>query len=84
MRIHRTLSHKHIVRFEHSFENDAHVYIVLELCPNKVRRASSSGRREWMVSLVPRAPTFPFQTREQRVAHHQSSCRFLCSRWRTW
>ena len=37
MRIHRTLRHRHIVRFHHFFEDAARAYILLELCPNNVR-----------------------------------------------
>lgn len=36
VRVHRMLNHKHVVRFEHSFETEHYVYILLELCPNKV------------------------------------------------
>eukprot|EP01137_Pigoraptor_chileana_P018178 Opistho-2@77262 len=35
IRIHRSLHHKHIVRFEHYFEDKQNVYIVLEMCHNK-------------------------------------------------
>uniref|UniRef100_A0A7S4DIL4 Serine/threonine-protein kinase PLK n=1 Tax=Lotharella globosa TaxID=91324 RepID=A0A7S4DIL4_9EUKA len=35
IRLHRDLSHKHIVRFERFFEDDMNVYIVLELCHNQ-------------------------------------------------
>jgi len=35
--IHRELEHKHIVRFEHFFEDKKNAYILLELCHNRVR-----------------------------------------------
>ena len=31
------MSHRHIVNFEHYFEDKDNVYLVLELCHNKVR-----------------------------------------------
>ena len=37
IKIHKTLSHRHIVKFEHFFEDSKNVYIILELCPNQVR-----------------------------------------------
>ena len=35
IKIHRSLHHQNIVRFEHYFEDDANVYIMLELCTNQ-------------------------------------------------
>ena len=35
IKIHRSLAHENIVRFEHYFENEENVYILLELCTNK-------------------------------------------------
>lgn len=40
IKIHRSLSHDNIVRFHHFFEDSNNVYILLELCPNKVRARS--------------------------------------------
>lgn len=37
IRIHRTLQHKHIVRMDGFFEDADNVYILLELCPRRVR-----------------------------------------------
>ncbi|GAB5034678.1 plk plk-unclassified protein kinase [Nannochloropsis oceanica] len=34
IRIHRTLNHRHIVKFHHFFEDKQHAYILLELCHN--------------------------------------------------
>jgi polo-like kinase 1 len=34
IKIHRSLHHKHVVGFEHFFEDPESVYILLELCPN--------------------------------------------------
>lgn len=34
IKIHRSLNHKHIVKFEHVFEDGDNVYILLELCTN--------------------------------------------------
>ena len=33
IKIHRTLQHEHICKFEHSFEDDKNVYILMEYCP---------------------------------------------------
>ena len=38
IKIHRSLKHAHIVGFDSFFEDKDNVYIVLELCANKVRR----------------------------------------------
>ena len=35
IKIHRSLDHPHIVKFEHFFEDNNNVYIFLELCPNQ-------------------------------------------------
>ncbi|OMJ66053.1 hypothetical protein SteCoe_37238 [Stentor coeruleus] len=35
IKIHRSLHHKHIVNFEHSFEDENNFYIILELCQNE-------------------------------------------------
>ena len=35
IKIHRSLHHTNIVRFEHNFEDDNNVYILLELCTNQ-------------------------------------------------
>lgn len=34
--LHRTLSHKHVVKFSHHFEDEENIYIFLELCSRKV------------------------------------------------
>lgn len=36
IKIHEDLDHHNIVKFKHHFEDNLNVYIVLELCPNKV------------------------------------------------
>jgi len=36
IKIHESLQHQNIVKFLHNFEDNLNVYIVLELCPNKV------------------------------------------------
>mgnify|MGYP003406881739 CR=1 FL=1 len=35
IKIHKSLSHAHIVQFENCFEDSENVYIFLELCTNK-------------------------------------------------
>lgn len=37
IKLHKTARHVHIVKFLECFEDDANVYIILELCPNMVR-----------------------------------------------
>ena len=34
IKIHKTLKHEYIVKFEHFFEDTENVYILLELCEN--------------------------------------------------
>lgn len=36
IKIHQSLHHRNIVEFRRNFEDHANVYIVLELCSNKV------------------------------------------------
>lgn len=37
IRIHKSLSHPHVVKFVHFFEDTYNVYIILEVCHNRVR-----------------------------------------------
>lgn len=37
IKIHQSLKHKNIVGFYNFFEDDCNIYIVLELCPKRVR-----------------------------------------------
>lgn len=37
IKIHRSLLHERVVRFEGFFEDDANVYILLEMCAHQVR-----------------------------------------------
>jgi serine/threonine protein kinase len=39
IKIHKSLGHKHVVRFEDVFEDKEHVYIIMELCTNQVRHS---------------------------------------------
>lgn len=34
--LHKTLQHKHVVKFSHHFEDEENIYIFLELCSRKV------------------------------------------------
>ena len=34
IKIHKSLSHTNIVKFEHVFEDNTNIYILLELCPH--------------------------------------------------
>ena len=36
--IHRSLKHKHIVGFHDYFEDNNHIYIILEICNKRVRK----------------------------------------------
>jgi polo-like kinase 1 len=35
IKIHKSLAHPHIVKFEHVFEDHENVYILLEICSNQ-------------------------------------------------
>lgn len=35
IKIHRSLDHENICKFDHHFEDDINVYIVLEICTNQ-------------------------------------------------
>jgi polo-like kinase 1 len=56
IRIHRKSEHKHIVKFEHVFEDDDNVYILLELCKKQSlaevlkekKRVEDTRVREWV------------------------------------
>lgn len=36
IKIHKSLKHRHVVQFEHFFEDSENSYILLELCRNQV------------------------------------------------
>jgi len=42
IRIHRSLHHPNIVGFEHFFEDNENVYILLEMCQNQVSKSLAS------------------------------------------
>ena len=46
IRIHRSLSHKSIVGFEHYFEDNDNVYILLEMCHNQTLSELIRRRRK--------------------------------------
>eukprot|EP00286_Rhodomonas_abbreviata_P002457 CAMPEP_0181344388 /NCGR_PEP_ID=MMETSP1101-20121128/32147_1 /TAXON_ID=46948 /ORGANISM="Rhodomonas abbreviata, Strain Caron Lab Isolate" /LENGTH=809 /DNA_ID=CAMNT_0023456189 /DNA_START=326 /DNA_END=2755 /DNA_ORIENTATION=- len=60
IKIHKALSHQHIVQFEDVFEDKENVYIVMELCPNQTmlelvkrkKRLSESETRRFMLQLL--------------------------------
>ena len=43
--LHKSLRQRHVVGFYGHFEDDQHVYILLELCSRKVRRVLFDGYR---------------------------------------
>ncbi|EKX41770.1 hypothetical protein GUITHDRAFT_88322 [Guillardia theta CCMP2712] len=60
IKIHKSLSHKNIVRFHDVFEDKENVYIVMELCPNQTmlehvkrrKRLSESDTRRFMLQIL--------------------------------
>ena len=60
IKIHRSLRHKKIVRFEHFFEDTTHVYILLELCTKQTlmelvkrkRRLKETQVRHFILQLL--------------------------------
>lgn len=50
--LHRTLSHKHVVKFSHYFEDQENIYIFLELCSRKVSLRRLQNVRAGTRSLV--------------------------------
>ena len=53
IKIHRGLSHPHIVKFEHVFEDNENVYILLEMCTNQTLNDLCKRRKrltEWRLS----------------------------------
>ena len=46
IKIHRTLRHVNVVRFERYFEDNTNVYMLLELCTNNVRLQLTSSLAE--------------------------------------
>jgi cell cycle serine/threonine-protein kinase CDC5/MSD2 len=60
IKIHRSISHPHVVGFEHCFEDRDNIYMVLELCPNKSlaelvkkrRRISEPEARYFLAQLI--------------------------------
>ena len=53
IRIHRTLNHENIVRFERYFEDSANAYLLLELCMNN-SRSDLMKRRKKLVEFEAR------------------------------
>ena len=45
IRIHRSLNHSHIVKFDHVFEDNKNVYILLEMCANQTLNNLCKRRR---------------------------------------
>jgi serine/threonine protein kinase len=43
IKVHQSLSHPHIVEFVKFFEDDINIYIILELCVNKVKKIGING-----------------------------------------
>jgi serine/threonine protein kinase len=60
VKIHKSLHHPHIVRFEDVFEDTENVYILMELCPNQTmmelvkrkKRLSESETKRFIIQLV--------------------------------
>ena len=60
IKIHKALSHKHVVRFEEVFEDKENVYIIMELCPNQTmlelvkrkKRLTEQETRRFMLQMV--------------------------------
>ncbi|CAM9360144.1 unnamed protein product [Chrysoparadoxa australica] len=60
IKIHRSLNHKYVVRFDHFFEDRDNVYILLELCHNhsmselmrKSKRFSEEEARRFMIQIL--------------------------------
>jgi len=45
IKIHKSLQHENIVRFEHVFEDKENVYMILELCPNQTLKEFLKKRK---------------------------------------
>lgn len=65
IKIHKSLFHKHIVKFEHVFEDPDYVYILLELCKNKTlsdlmkkRKVISEFECRYFTSQIIKAVSF--------------------------
>ena len=60
IKIHRSIDHKYVVRFEDVFEDKENVYIVMELCPNQTmlelvkrkKRLTESDARRYMLQTL--------------------------------
>eukprot|EP01105_Mastigella_eilhardi_P018270 TRINITY_DN4220_c0_g1_i2.p1 TRINITY_DN4220_c0_g1~~TRINITY_DN4220_c0_g1_i2.p1 ORF type:complete len:132 (-),score=30.11 TRINITY_DN4220_c0_g1_i2:197-592(-) len=60
IRIHKSLTHRHIVRFINFFEDNANVYLLMELCNNKtmmdmMRKRKSLAEAEvryWIAQII--------------------------------
>ncbi|EKX53816.1 hypothetical protein GUITHDRAFT_64205 [Guillardia theta CCMP2712] len=60
IKIHKSLSHKHVVRFEDVFEDKENVYIIMELCTNQTmlefvkrkKRLTESETRRYMLQML--------------------------------
>lgn len=60
IKIHRSIDHKYVVRFEDVFEDKENVYIIMELCPNQTmlelvkrkKRLTESDARRYMLQTL--------------------------------
>ena len=60
IKIHRSISHKYVVRFEDVFEDKENVYIIMEVCPNQTmlelvkrkKRLTESDTRRYMLQTL--------------------------------
>ena len=70
IKIHRSLSHPHIVKFEHFFEDSENVYILLELCTNQTL-SELMRRRKRLTELEVQCYTFQVVSALRYLHNHR-------------
>ena len=68
IRIHRSLHHRHVVKFERFFEDDKNVYLLLELCEAATLAAELSKRKRMSEA---QAGSYIYQIVDALVYMHQ-------------
>lgn len=82
IRIHKSLLQKHIVQFEHVFEDNENVYILLELCPHQtlnelLKRRKRLTEIEVQTYLVQIIQAVKFMHGERVIHREFSYCKIV-------
>ena len=77
IKIHRPLNHEGIVAYKGFFEDTANVYLMLELCKNKVRETHNARRRHATGAAARRAISILFSSLPPPTVHQLTTRSFM-------